>query len=136
MLRADHEPLDLRGAFEDRVDLRVAVPLLDGVILHVARAAEDLDRLFGDLHRGLARVQLRHRALARFEVLAGRRHPARAPHEETGRVDVHLHVGELERDRLVHDDRPAERLTLLGVVERVLVRGARDAERLRADQRP
>ena len=37
--------------------------------------------------------------------------------------------------RLVLDDRPAELLALLGVVERVLVRGARDADRLRADER-
>ena len=41
----DHEALDLGGAFEDRVDLRVAVPALDGVLAHVAVAAEDLDRL-------------------------------------------------------------------------------------------
>jgi putative tRNA adenosine deaminase-associated protein len=42
---SDYQPLDLRRAFEDRVDLRVAVPALDGVILHVAGAAEDLDAL-------------------------------------------------------------------------------------------
>ena len=35
--------------------------------------------------------------------------------------------------RLVLDDRPAELLALLGVVERVLVRGAGDADGLRAD---
>src|SRR5688500_13148924 len=40
---ADDEPLDLRGALEDRVDLRVAVPPLDGVLPHVAVATEDLD---------------------------------------------------------------------------------------------
>src|SRR4051812_9749516 len=72
----DHEALDLRRAFEDRVDLRVAVPLLDGVVLHVAGPAEDLDRLFGGLHRDLTGVELAHRALARDERFAVRSHPA------------------------------------------------------------
>ena len=45
-----------------------------------------------------------------------------------------LHVGERERDRLVLDDRPAELLARLGVVERHLVRRPRDADRLRADR--
>src|SRR5687768_8986407 len=43
----DDETLDLGGAFEDRVDLRVAVPALDRVLLDVAGAAKDLDRLLG-----------------------------------------------------------------------------------------
>src|SRR5687767_11899533 len=38
----DDEPLDLRRALEDRVDLRVAVPALDRVLAGVAVAAEDL----------------------------------------------------------------------------------------------
>src|SRR5262249_22624603 len=101
----------------------------------VAGAAEDLDCLFSRLHRDFTRVQLRHRALTGRELLAGRRHPRSAPHEQTSRVDLHLHVGELERDRLIQDDRAAERLPLLRVLERVLVRGARNAERLRADER-
>jgi NAD(P)-dependent dehydrogenase (short-subunit alcohol dehydrogenase family) len=50
---ADHEPLDLAGAFEDRVELRVAVPLLDREVLDVAPSPERLDRLLacadGDL---------------------------------------------------------------------------------------
>ena len=44
----DHQALDLAGAFEDRVDLRVAVPPLHRVLAHVAVPAEDLDRLLGD----------------------------------------------------------------------------------------
>ena len=47
----DHEPLDLARSFEDRVDLRVAVPALDGVVTDVPGAPEDLDRLF--CHRRL-----------------------------------------------------------------------------------
>src|SRR5438270_13760137 len=51
---ADHDPLDLGGPLEQRVDLRVAVPLLDREVLDVAVPAQDLDRLFGDPDRGLA----------------------------------------------------------------------------------
>ena len=56
-------------------------------------------------------------------------------HEQAGGVDLGGHVGEHERDRLVHDDRLAERLALLGVVERVLVGGPGDADGLGADRR-
>ena len=54
----DDQPLNLGSSLEDRVDLRVAVPLLHRVFLHVARAAEDLDGFLGGLHRYLAREQL------------------------------------------------------------------------------
>jgi hypothetical protein len=49
----DDELLDLAGALEDRVDLGVAVPALYWVLAGVAVAAEDLNRFFGDSHRGL-----------------------------------------------------------------------------------
>src|SRR5207247_2262209 len=57
---ADHDALDLRGAFEDRVDLRVAVPLLHGEVPDVAVAAQDLDGLFSHPHGRLAGLELRH----------------------------------------------------------------------------
>ena len=132
---ADDQPLDLRGALEDGVDLRVAVPALDRVLADVAVAAHDLDRLLGHPDRGLAGVELGHRALARGELLAVPAHPRRSPDEQAGGVDAGLHVGELEGDGLVFDDRLAEGLALLGVVERVLVGGPGDAERLGADRR-
>src|SRR5689334_13292581 len=78
----DDEALDLGGAFEDRVDLGVTVPPLDRVLPHVAVAAEDLDRLLGDAHRRLPRLQLAHRAFAVLERLACGTHPRRTPHEE------------------------------------------------------
>src|SRR5687767_14155853 len=59
----DHQPLNLGGALEDVVDLRVAVHALNGVLARVAVAAEDLDRPFGGPHGDLAGLQLRHRAL-------------------------------------------------------------------------
>ena len=62
-----------------------------------------------------------------------RGHPGGPPHEEPGRVGAHLHVGQLEGDGLVLDDRPAELPAVLGVAQRVLVGGAGDADRLGAD---
>src|SRR6266542_2798999 len=65
---ADHDPLDLRGALEDRVDLGVPVPLLHREVLDVAVASQDLHGLLGDPHRHLARLELRHGPLGPLEV--------------------------------------------------------------------
>src|SRR6266571_4385442 len=62
---ADDDPLDLRRPLEDRVDLRVAVPLLHREVLDVAVPAQDLHGLLGHPHRGLAALQLRHRPTGR-----------------------------------------------------------------------
>src|SRR5215218_1153092 len=99
----DDEPLDLRRALEDRVDLRVAVPALDGVLARVAVAAQDVDRALGGPHRDLAGLELGHRALGVLELLALAPHPGGAPHEQPRGVDLRLHVGQRERDRLVLD---------------------------------
>src|SRR5207302_3327248 len=115
-------------------DLGVAMHALDRVLPRVAVAAEDLDGLLRDPHRGLAGEQLALRAFGSVERLALARHPRRPPHEQPGRVDARLHVGELERDALVLDDRPAELLTRLRIIERDLIGGTRDADRLRADR--
>src|SRR5262249_41360661 len=99
------EPLDLARPLEDRVDLRVAVHALDGVLARVAVAAEDLDRALGAPDRDLAGLELAHRALGVRERAAGAAHPRGAVDEQARGVDLHLHVGERERDRLVLDDR-------------------------------
>ena len=132
---SDDQSLDFASPLEDRVDLRVAMPAFHGILAHVSVAAEDLDRLFGDLDRRLAGVELGHGSLAVEEGLARGGHPRGPPHQKPRSVDVHLHVGELEGDALVLDDGPTELLAFLGVVERVLVGGARDAQRLGADGR-
>src|SRR2546427_138770 len=44
----DHEPLNLRGTLEDRVDLGVAVHPLNRVLARIAVPPEDLDRALGD----------------------------------------------------------------------------------------
>src|SRR5688572_17579635 len=59
---ADHQLLDLLGAFEEVVDLGVAVPALDGEVADVAVAAEDLDRPLGNPHGSAAGLELAHRS--------------------------------------------------------------------------
>src|SRR5215469_10584080 len=73
----DDESLDLAGSFEDRVDLRVAVPAFDRMVADVASAAEDLHCLLGDAHRDLAGFQLRHRPFPGLERLVVAPHPGR-----------------------------------------------------------
>src|SRR3954454_5694849 len=131
----DDQLLDLRGALEDVVDLRIPVPALDRELARVAVAAEDLDRPFGGPDGDFAGLELAHRALGVLEPVRVAAHPRCAPDQQAGGVDLELHAGQRERDRLVLDDLLAELLALLGVVQRVLVGGPRDAQRLGADGR-
>src|SRR4029450_1340193 len=78
----DDEALDLGGALEERVDLRVAVPPLHREVADVAVATEDLDGLLGHPARALARLELAHRAFAVLERLLRRAHPRRPPDEQ------------------------------------------------------
>src|SRR5882757_3588901 len=84
----DHDSLDLARAFEQRVDLGVAVPLLDREVAAVAVAAADLDRLLGDLDRDFARFQLGHRAFGFLELAAVAALPERAPDQRAGGFDL------------------------------------------------
>src|SRR5439155_17390146 len=58
----DDDALDLARPFVDLGDLRVAVVALDGELLRVAVAAENLDRLRRLAARHLGREELRLRA--------------------------------------------------------------------------
>src|SRR5437764_3152694 len=132
----DDQPLDLRRALPDLVDLRVAEPLLDRVLLDVAVAAKDLDGVGRDLHGDVRGEALRHRALGALEWPPLGGHPAGSPDEQPRGVDLHRHVGELEPDRLVLPQRLAELLAVLRVVERELICGPRDPEGARANAGP
>src|SRR5581483_1945008 len=59
-----------------------------------------------------------------------------APHHPARGLDVHVHLGERERDRLKVRDHLAERLALLRVVERELVGRAREAHLARGVEQP
>src|SRR5207237_6066114 len=116
----DDKPLDLRGPLEDGVDLRVPVPLLDRELTDVAVAAADLDRLVRHLDGDLPRLELGHRTLRHRKAAGVAALPESPPDQPAGGLDLERHVGELEGDGLVLDDRPAELLALLGVPEREL----------------
>src|SRR3954454_15360348 len=121
----NHEALDLGRSLVDLEELRVAHQLLDGVLLHVPVAAEDLDRVGRDLHRGVGCEPLRVRRLERRS-LALVEEPRGLPGEQARSLDLGGHVRNQEVDALVHRDRLAELDSLAGVVDRELVRGARD----------
>src|SRR3954454_7047660 len=70
-LAGDDDALDLVGAFVDLGDLGVAHHALDGVLVDVAVAAEDLDGVDGDLHGVVGGEQLGHRAVLRGLGVAG-----------------------------------------------------------------
>src|SRR5438874_12375871 len=62
-LAADQHLLDLGGPLADQEQRRVAVEALDLVLLRVAVAAVDAERLLGVLLRRLGREELRHPGL-------------------------------------------------------------------------
>src|SRR4051812_11345104 len=98
-LVGDHHLLDLAGALVDLGDGGVAEVALDVVLLGVAVAAMDLQRLVGDALRHLGGEEL---GLRRLEgvALAAVLGPGRLPGEEAGGVDLRRHVREVELDRL------------------------------------
>src|SRR5215210_3774141 len=134
-LLADHHALDLGGAFADQQQRRVAVEALDLVLLRVAVAAVDSERLLDDLLAGLRREQLGHAGLE-VRALAGVLHPGRLQREQARRLDLRRHVGELELDRLVLGDRLAEGLALLRVAQGQLERALGDPDAAGRDVDP
>src|SRR3954470_6942939 len=103
----DHEALDLVRALVDLRDLRVAHHPLDGVLVDVAVAAEDLHRLDRHGHRGVRREQLCHRRPLAEPALAAIGDRARLVEQLAGGGRPRLHVGELELDALEVVDRRA-----------------------------
>src|SRR4051812_43514099 len=110
---------DLVRARADPVQAHVAPHALDAVLLHVARAAVDLDALVGDLDRDARGVELRHRDLA-DGVLAVLEAPCRHVHELARRLDLRRHLRELVADDLELADLAPERGALLRVPQRLL----------------
>src|SRR5439155_22373979 len=98
---------DLVGAGADAVESHVAPDALDPVLLHVARAAVDLDALVGDLDRDARGVELGHRDLA-HGVLAVVVAPGGRVDHLAGRLDLGRHLGELVADDLELADLAAE----------------------------
>src|SRR5436305_1933814 len=124
---ADHHALDLGRALADQEQRSVAVEALDLVLLRVAVAAVDAERVLHDLLAGLRGEQLRHAGLE-VGALAGVLQPRGLAGEEACRLHLGGHVRELELDRLVLRDRLAEGLALLGVAQRELEGALGDAD--------
>src|SRR3954471_7119064 len=99
----DHVEHDLVGARADAVEPHVAPDALDAVLLHVARAAVDLDALVGDLDRDPRRVELGHRDLA-DGILAVLEAPRRRVDHLARGLDLRRHLGELVADHLEAPD--------------------------------
>ena len=108
----DDDALNLVGPLADDQQRRVAIQPLHLVLLREPVAAVHAHRLADDLEARLGGEELRHPA---FDVraLAGILLARREVREQTRRLDLRRHVGELELDRLVLGDRDAERMTLL-----------------------
>src|SRR5438094_8316780 len=85
------------------------------MLADVAVAAEDLHGVVGDVQGRLTGVLLNEDSLARRRT-AGIELPGGLPGEEPHRVDLELHVGELEGDRLLLRDGDAEGAPLVCVV--------------------
>src|SRR5215217_6198603 len=116
-LRYD-EALNLAGALVDLRHPRVPVVALHGMVLHVPLPAQDLDRLVGHLVRHGRGIKLGPRAdLHVPEPLVLR--PRRFVRQQTGRLELRLHVRELERHSLVLRYRLAERRPLSSVPARI-----------------
>src|SRR5699024_279558 len=106
----DNDALDLARALVDLGDLGVAHHALNRVILGVAVAAVDLDRLGGDLHGSLGSEQLGGSSVE-GEGLAFGLEGSRLVGQQAGSFDGNVHVGEDELGVLELRDRTAELLT-------------------------
>src|SRR6478609_8169672 len=109
---ADDHPLDVGRALADQQHRRLAVEALDLVLLGVAEAAVDAERVLDNLRAVLAGQVLRHAGLevvALACVLGTRRHH----HHLVRGLDLRGHLGDPEQHGLVLGDLLAERLALL-----------------------
>src|ERR1044072_6794166 len=126
----DDDPLDLVRTLVDLRDLRVANHPLGGVLVAVAVAAEDLDRLERDEHRVVGGEQLGHRRVLREIGLVALGLRAGLVQQLARGGRARLHVGELELDALHLVDRLAERDPLAGIGGGVVRRALSDPDRL------
>src|SRR5579872_6019045 len=94
-LARDDDTLDLVRAFIDLEGLCVAHVALERAACNSPRLARQLERVKGDLHRGIRAVELRHRRLLR-ERPAQPAQPRRVIGEQPRRLDTRRHVGQEE----------------------------------------
>src|SRR6185503_19719580 len=135
VLGHDHA-LDLVRTLVDLGDLGVAHEALHRELAGVAVAAEDLDRVGGDLHGGVGGQALGRRGLERGAGDPVIDEARGVVHHQARGVHRHRHVREHELDALELGDRLVERAALLGVGDRGVQRGLGDSHRLGPDGGP
>src|SRR6266536_1298021 len=127
----DHDSEDLIRPFVYLCNFCVPHHALQGELLDVAVAAEELDRVGGHPHRGVAREALgAGREEGEVVVIAvglGRG----GVDERPGRLDLHGHVGEHELDALEIGDRVVELVAFLDVATGEVEGPLGDADGLR-----
>jgi len=116
----------------DRRDLGVAVVAFDVEIFGVAVAAVDLTASFAT---STAASLAKYFAIAAaFAATPSSFFRAASRVSKRARLDVGLHVGEFLADRLVFDNRLAELLAFVRVLDRIVEGGLCDADCLACDR--
>ena len=95
----DYQTLHFVRAFPDFVDFLIAVHTRDRILVHEAVPTVDLHGFIDDAAREFARIQLRQ-TRAHVELAAVVFFPCRFENHQLRVLDLHLHIGELELDRL------------------------------------
>src|SRR4051812_9226583 len=126
---------DLVGPAADWPQAQVARRALDAVLLHVAGAAEDLDRVVGLVEGVALGLQLGHRHLLDRVVPLGEQAQRVVGDGATG-LGAHGHLGDLVADRLVLADRPAEGAALARVLDGRVQQVEHRADRAERHQEP
>ena len=131
--RGDDDAHDLVGPLEDLVDAEVTEQALDGVIHQIAVAAVELKGAIDDRHAGVGRQPLGHRGELGLGRRAGLDLRGGGVEQRARRLQLGLHVGELELRRLEVADRLAELGPAAGIGDRLVQGSLRAAEAARAD---
>src|SRR5882757_3430254 len=124
----DDALLDLRRAFEDLGEPRIAPVALDGMQGRVTRAAQHLQRLGGHPLGHFRGEEFHHRRLLVAAALLVDL-VADEIHQLSRRLDLGRHAGEPEARVLEVADRLAELTALLGIGGGILERAARQSDR-------
>ena len=125
------------GALVNLRDLGVSEEALNGELLGVTVAAENLNGSLGDPHGGIAGEQLGHAGLLRVSWAVGMvvllLGPCSLVDEQACGLDLRRHVGKVGHDHLMVGDGFAERLALVSVLQGRLVGALSDTKRLCSD---
>src|SRR3982074_2681169 len=101
---ADHQPLDLGGAFVNLANANIAIDPPDRAIVEIAIASVNLDCIVADLLSHIGSEQLRHRAFLR-RWTAGIAQTSGVQHHQLGGLKRCGHVRDLEGHCLVFYNR-------------------------------